>query len=69
MSAPHEACIAILVGEFLMGVQPWFRSKSFLMLGFVVIGFVLGLAISLVLGPFKRREDESTGNSGPKGSG
>lgn len=56
----HEACIAILAGEYLMGKQPWLNSKSFVALAIVILVFFLGLVISPVFKLIQRGKKNGT---------
>lgn len=34
-------CLAILLGEFVMGIQPWFKSKSFIALALTILFLII----------------------------
>lgn len=38
---PHQTCIAILLGEFFMGIQPWWKSKSFIALSIAILVLII----------------------------
>lgn len=37
----HQICAGILIGEWLMGVQPWWKSKSFIALAIICLVLII----------------------------
>jgi hypothetical protein len=48
MTAPHEACTAILMIEAILGHQNYIRAKSLLTLAYFAFVFVFGALIALI---------------------
>lgn len=60
----HQLCISILLGEFFMGIQPWFRSKSFIALALVCIALTIWwVAIKPLIWLFKKENKNAVNKS------
>lgn len=62
----HQTCLAILLGEFFMGIQPWWKSKSFIAAGLVICFLIFWwVAIKPLIWLFEKgNKNETSRNSG-----
>lgn len=60
----HHGCIAILLTEFFMGLQPWWRSKSLIALGLVFVALTIWwVAIKPFIWLFKKENKNDSNKS------